>query len=273
MKQLVQAGVRVFFYMEDRERTLDSPTDKIMLSLTSFAAEVEREQARLRSRDAAVQRAAAGFVAGGNCFGYRNRRLGNGRVVREIDEKEAAVVRRIFAFCAAGKGQRRIAKTLNDVGAPSPRPQQGRPGGWAPSSVRSVLMRSLYKGQIEWGKSQKRDSWGRIKPSRRAEADWVRVSVPELRIVSDAEWDGAHERLRTSRDNYLRATNGHLQGRPANGVESKYLLTGMAVCGACGAGMLIRSRKHNGKARTFLYGCGANFLRGDRVSRTTWRSR
>ena len=37
LKQLVTAGVRVFFYLEDRERTLDSPTDKIMLSLTAFA--------------------------------------------------------------------------------------------------------------------------------------------------------------------------------------------------------------------------------------------
>ena len=37
------AGVRVFFYLEDRERTLDSPTDKIMLSLTAFADELERE--------------------------------------------------------------------------------------------------------------------------------------------------------------------------------------------------------------------------------------
>jgi hypothetical protein len=27
-EQLVQAGVRVFFYLEDRERTLDSPADK-----------------------------------------------------------------------------------------------------------------------------------------------------------------------------------------------------------------------------------------------------
>lgn len=42
LKQLVQAGVRVFFYLEDRERTLDSPTDKIMLSLTTFADELER---------------------------------------------------------------------------------------------------------------------------------------------------------------------------------------------------------------------------------------
>jgi hypothetical protein len=40
LKQLVQAGVRVFFYLEDRERTLDSPTDKIMLSLTAFADEL-----------------------------------------------------------------------------------------------------------------------------------------------------------------------------------------------------------------------------------------
>ena len=32
LKQIVTAGVRVFFYVEDRERTLDSPTDKVMLS-------------------------------------------------------------------------------------------------------------------------------------------------------------------------------------------------------------------------------------------------
>jgi len=37
LKQIMRAGVRVFFYLEDRERTLDSPTDKIMLSLTAFA--------------------------------------------------------------------------------------------------------------------------------------------------------------------------------------------------------------------------------------------
>jgi hypothetical protein len=29
LKALVTAGVRVFFYLDDRERTLDSPTTKI----------------------------------------------------------------------------------------------------------------------------------------------------------------------------------------------------------------------------------------------------
>jgi len=69
LKQLVQAGVRVFFYLEDRERTLDSPTDKIMLSLTAFADELEREKARQRTRDAMVRKAHSGHVTGGWCYG------------------------------------------------------------------------------------------------------------------------------------------------------------------------------------------------------------
>ena len=46
LKQLVTAGVRVWFTLEDRERTLDSPTEKIMLSLTAFADELERESGK-----------------------------------------------------------------------------------------------------------------------------------------------------------------------------------------------------------------------------------
>jgi hypothetical protein len=34
LKQIVQGGERVFCYLEDRERTLDSPTDQVMLALT-----------------------------------------------------------------------------------------------------------------------------------------------------------------------------------------------------------------------------------------------
>lgn len=35
LKQLAQAGVRVWLYPEDRERTLDSPTDKMLMSVTA----------------------------------------------------------------------------------------------------------------------------------------------------------------------------------------------------------------------------------------------
>jgi DNA invertase Pin-like site-specific DNA recombinase len=46
LKQIIDARVRVFFYLEDRERTLDTAMDKVMLSLTNFASEVEREKGR-----------------------------------------------------------------------------------------------------------------------------------------------------------------------------------------------------------------------------------
>jgi site-specific DNA recombinase len=72
LKQIVTAGVRVFFYLEDRERTLDSRTDKIMLSFTAFADELEREKARQRTYDAMLRKARAGHVTGGRTFGYDN---------------------------------------------------------------------------------------------------------------------------------------------------------------------------------------------------------
>jgi DNA invertase Pin-like site-specific DNA recombinase len=129
LKQLIQAGVRVFFYMEDRERTLDTATDKIMLSLTVFADELEREKARQRTTDAMVRKAKAGHVCGGRVFGYDNVDVlgADGRrshVTRQINDRQAAVVRRIFTLCASGMGKARIARLLNEEGAPAPRPQR-----------------------------------------------------------------------------------------------------------------------------------------------------
>ena len=144
LKQLIQAGVRVFFYMEDRERTLDSPIEKIMMQLTGFADELEREKARQRTYDAMQRKAKAGHVTGGRVFGYDNVEIvgpdgQRSHVERRINEGEAAVVRRIFELCAAGAGLTRITKTLNADGAVSPRAQRGRPNAWAASSVREVL--------------------------------------------------------------------------------------------------------------------------------------
>src|SRR5499427_2417585 len=101
LKQLVTAGVRVFFYLEDRERTLDSPTDKIMLSLTAFADELEREKARQRTYDAMVRKARAGHVTGGRLFGYDQVDIvgADGRrshVERRVNDGEGAVIREIF---------------------------------------------------------------------------------------------------------------------------------------------------------------------------------
>jgi DNA invertase Pin-like site-specific DNA recombinase len=109
LKQLITSGVRVFFYLEDRERTLDSPTEKFMMSLTAFTDELEREKGRQRTYDAMLRKAKAGHVTGGRVFGYDNLEiLGlDGRrshVERRINEAEAAIVRQVFQLSAAGHG-------------------------------------------------------------------------------------------------------------------------------------------------------------------------
>ncbi len=274
LKQLVTAGVRVFFYLEDRERTLDGPMDKVMLSLTTFADELEREKARQRTYDAMSRKAKAGQVTGGRVFGYDNvhvygepdvkglkKRL---HVKREINEAEAEVVRKIFERCAKGWGMRRIAKHLNDQEAPAPRSQQGRPRAWAPSSVREVLYRPLYRGEIVWNKSRKRDGWGQTRRTARTEGEWIQVPAPELRIVPVELWDQAHARLGHVRESYVRVNKGRLWGRPSSGTESKYLLPGLARCGECGGSLYVKSRSH-GRKRAYYYGCTSYHLRGRRV--------
>lgn len=70
-------------------------------------------------------RVAQGRSAGGISYGYRVRREidGNGEVVRggrEIDEVEAAIVRRIFQEFAAGASPNVIARRLNGEKIPGP---------------------------------------------------------------------------------------------------------------------------------------------------------
>jgi len=269
LKQLVQADVRVYCYLTDTERTLDSPIDKVMLSLTAFADELERDKGRQRTMDAMVRKARARHVCGGRCFGYDNVEITGpdgkrSHVQRRINEEEAEVVREIFRQSAAGYGATRIAKTLNERGALTPRPQQGRPAAWAPSSIGGVLNRDLYRGVVIWNKTKKRNSWGQMDRKARPEAEWIREEAPELRIVPEELWDKSAKRRATTRKNYLRQTNGQLWGRPCSGVAGRYLLTGITRCSHCGASLEVRSRSH-GKKRAFYYACSSFYRRGKAI--------
>ena len=253
LKQLLQAGVQVWFYLEDRQRTLESATDKILLSVTAFADELEREKARQRTYDALARKARAGYVTGGRVFGYDNVDVhsADGRrshVERRINETEAAVVRRIFELAIAGRGKKAVTRILNEDLAPAPRAQRGRPVAWCPSSVGEVLGRELYRGVIVWNASKKRDAWGQKRQRPRDSSEWMRIDKPELRIVSEELWAAAQSRLEGRRALYLAANAGRPHGRPMAGTVSKYLLTSFAACGCCDGTLWVKSRQHgNGR--------------------------
>ena len=197
LKQITDANVRVFFYLEDRERTLDNAMDKVMLSLSSFASEMERERGKQRTYDAMRRKATAGHVTGGKTFGYDNREVLSTtghrlHVLRIINPAEAAIVRQIFEMFAGGIGIGRIAKRLNDDGTPAPRLS---PRGWAPSAIRAILLRPLYKGEIVWNQHEKIVRGGTRKRRKRDEKEWIRFDAPDVRIIPRDLWEKVNGRL------------------------------------------------------------------------------
>jgi DNA invertase Pin-like site-specific DNA recombinase len=276
LKELARAGVRVFAYLDDRAISLETPADTLVTTVNAWKDSEARREASVRTHDALARKARAAHVTGGRVFGYRNVNVYSGtdphgrpiraHVTRQIHDDEAGIVRRIFDLCAQGYGVKRIAGLLNEAGAPSPRAQQARRDGWAASSVRTVLYRELYRGVVVWNRTRKRNAFGEKQPHARDRAQWTRVDVPALRIVSEAAWEAAHTRLQAARRVYLAGTQGNLWGRPTSGTQSKYLLTGIGRCAICGGGLTVRSREH-GSRRSFRYVCATYHYRGKAICR------
>jgi DNA invertase Pin-like site-specific DNA recombinase len=274
LKQILDAGVRVFYYLEDQERTLGSSHDKLFLAITSYTSEVERERAQQRTHDALLRKARAGHVTGGRAYGYDNVEVStpgpDGRpkrqyVTRQVNHPEqAAVVRRFFEHCAAGWGFTRMAKALNAEHVAPP-----RPGGtsWAPTAVREMLLRDDYRGVVRWNRTQKVHRGGTKGQRPRPPEEIVTIENPALRIVSDALWEAAHAQLAQRRRAFALRLAPGTPGASAPRLDqpSPYLLSGLGRC-TCG-GALIAMSRHHGRRRGYFYGYAYNSKRGPAVCR------
>jgi hypothetical protein len=181
-------------------------------------------------------------------------------------------VRRIFALCAQGYGYKRIADALNAERVPSPPPRgRGRIRAWAASTVREILHRPLYRGEVVWNQRRKRDRWGQKHVEARPASEWIRQEAPELRIVSEAEWQAARARLDGARDTYIRAQGGRIWSRGVSGIESRFLLSGFLECAHCRGTM--RAESHDWKThRRFSYVCHYNRSAGRSICANNLRA-
>ena len=205
-----------------------------------------------------------GLHAGGRCYGYSNEKTEAG-VRLAINEAEAATVRRIFELSTNGHSLRNIARTLNGQGVPAPRPRRGRQagGGWCPTAIREMLRNERYVGRVVWNRHRfvKVPGTNRRVARPRPESEWRKAEAPELRIVCDRTWEAVRQRqewlARTFADTRAKA-DGRGKGLLARDAGSKYLLSGLLRCAACGSRLTIITG-HGGASR---YGCPRNFHRG-----------
>src|SRR5262249_15041930 len=237
LNELYETGCRIFFYQTGQEVHLRTPIEVFMLQAQAFGAADYRDKVRAKTRDALRVKAQQGHVAGGKVYGYRQARGADGHVQRTIHEPEARIIRRLFELTASGVGLVRCAKRLNGEAIPSP---MGR--GWAPSAIRSMLYNDLYRGTIVYGKTRWTDKGGTSVKVRTPKSEWITRDAPHLRIVPEPLWNAAHARLAQTRSAYLVSAGGRVWGRPATGLDSRYLLTGVSTCAVCQGSLFVRNR-------------------------------
>ncbi|NWF71467.1 MAG: recombinase family protein, partial [Nitrospirae bacterium] len=167
--------------------------------------------------------------------------------------------RYIFQLYASGIGLTTLAKTLNRNHIPPPR---GGNLGWAPSAIREILHRELYRGISIWNQTQTVQIGGTKKQRQRPESEWLRIPVASHRIVSDRDWERVQERIKESAKIYRRDHDGTLKNGPCGRVlNSQYLLSGLAKCSMCGKSIVGITRKRKGHTYK-TYGCACYQKRG-----------
>lgn len=268
----------VFIYFaSDRLDTRDE-NSRIVLIIKAYGDERHSKDLGKkihRGQEGCVRK---GYTAGGTCYGYKNKYLtdpsvkerGQDRVVGVEQEKvteAAAVVVRIYEMRAAGFSFLRISKTLNAEGVPAPvRKYKGRiQDYWVPSSIKEITKNELYRGVRIWNRTQKvlNNSEGtktrRIKP----QAEWVRVEVPALRIVSDELWEQVQQVNRRMKDLIY---GRRLGGFNRTEASRNYLFSGVMTCGECGGKFSVII---GGKPDKVRYGCRNHRFRNTCTNKVT----
>lgn len=192
---------------------------------------------------ASVENKCAGgeYVFGQVPFGYEKDKELKNTVV--VNEKEAEIVRCIFALALDGNGSTQIARILNEKGIhtktqmrhPERAGKSGRMQAWDNVSVRAVLNNRFYLGEMAYGKSKRKyvGSKGSIA-----------VPVEDWKVIPDH-----HEPL-VSPEDYEKVCLFRKGADTARKGE-KNPLVGKLFCGGCGYSMTYKPIRGKNKYRRF----------------------
>ena len=242
-RQLSYWGVRIV-------TLADGDVNKMLVAVKGLLGSMFLDDLAQKTKRGQVGRVKAGRIPGGRCYGYDVVRDGQEGGKRTINEAEAGVVRRIYAEYVEGRSPLKIVQALNAEGVPGP-----RGGHWNVSALigsakrrNGLLNNSLYTGRITYNRQRfiKDPATGRRQARANPQDQWLTQDVPELAIVSTDVFDRA-QALRAAR----------VRPHPVYHRRPKHLLSGLLVCGSCGASMIVRNRRGN----VTNFGCSARINR------------
>ena len=228
------------------EDGIDSSKDsgKLMISVLSAVAEIERENIRTQTMAGREQKAREGKWNGGFApYGYR---LENGELL--IAEDEAEVIRVIFdRYIHSNDGVNGVAKYLNQHGYTKKLRQNGTLPGFSASFVKSIIDNPIYMGKIAYGRRRTEKKIGaRNKMHVVAQSEFPVYEGQHNAIVSEEDWNLAHEK---------RKVNAYRREK-VNDPEHAHILSGILKCPCCGKslyGNVSKAHSKDKKTRYYYY--------------------
>lgn len=234
------------------EDGIDSSKDagKLMISVLSAVAEIERENIRVQTMEGRIQKAREGKWNGGFApYGYQ---LVNGKL--EINEEEAVAVRTIYdQYVNTDIGSNGISKYLENHGIRKIQRQNGKNPLFDAHLVRLILKNPVYCGKIAYGRRKTEKVHGTRNEFHLVEQDnFLLVDGLHEAIIPEDVWNAAQVKLVAQARKYEHVNKGKN--------ERTHLLSGIVKCPICGAGMYgnksIKHKKDGTKYKDFFYyGC------------------
>lgn len=262
-EEIERARVRLEFVNFEWKATAEG---RLFYSLRGAIAEYEKEKIKERTIRGRLQKAKQGGLT-------HNPRLYGYFYDKETDKLspnpvEAAIVQKMYQWCAEGHGANHITNLLNDMGIPTSRGKQ-----WRRVTVLRILRNPTYRGEMilhRWNSEGIIYNEFREEKTRRSirpEVEWIRISVPG--IVDDSLWSKVQNQLAHARRLY----SGHS--------EEEYLLSGLLRCGVCGSS-IHGSHIHRKSGKITRYyccdrrsmripgSCILGYLRAEKLEKGIW---
>ena len=221
---------------------------KLMISILSAVAELERENILVQTMEGRKQKAREGKWNGGFApYGYK---LVDGKLV--IDEGEAETIRLIFdKYIHTNMGINGIADYLNTHGYKKKKRQNNTLDSFAPSFIKGVLDNPIYMGKLAYG--------------RRA-TEKIQGTRNEFHVVKQDEYEiyeGIHDAIISEEDFALakkKRKDTAIKFDKVHSLDHEHILSGILKCPHCGGAMYAnvnRTKKKDGTYYKdfFYYAC------------------
>ena len=228
---------------------------KLMISVLSAVAEIERENILVQTMEGRRQKAREGKWNGGFApYGYN---LEDGKLY--INEEEAEAIRIIFdQYIHTGSGSIGIAKYLANHGIQKRPRQNGTNPLFDAALIRNIIKNPVYCGKIAYGRRRTEKVNGTRDEYHLVEKDdYLMVDGLHEAIVSVEDWEKAQIKVKAQAKRYEHVNR-------ATG-EKIHMLSGIVRCPICGAGMYgnksIKKRPDGTNYKDyFYYGCKHRLL-------------